>query len=163
MAPTQPVLISLHSRVAEQGSVRARLEEWVGEYGFEPRFTTDPQETLAWSQEEPFAANLLDAELEMLPGQSIWRVLQPRVGRRMVLMTGVGRTDLWFEALRCGIAAVLALPPEASSVHAALRAATRQGERLGSDRPASRDVAAPNPDLTRGPDNHSTQDRWRSR
>lgn len=160
MAPTQPVLISLRSRVADEGSVRSRLQDWVQEYGFEPRFTTDPQETLAWSKEEPFAANLLDAELEMMPGQSIWRVLQPRVGRRMVLMTGAGRTDLWFEALRCGIAAVLALPPEAQSVRAALRAATRQGDLPRSDRTAPR---SPQNDLNSDHDNDSLQDRWRSR
>lgn len=135
VTPTQPVLISLRPRVAEVGSVRSRLEDWVHDYGFETRFTTDAQEALAWAREEPFAANLLDAGLEMVRGEPVWRALQPVVGRRMVLMTRPGRTDLWFEALRYGVAAVLPWPPEASSVRAALRAATGPGESTDTDTP----------------------------
>ncbi len=123
MAPTRSVLIGCRREIADVGEVRTHLEDWVGELGFEARVTSDPQQAVDWAHQEPFAAGFVDAGWEMARGQSIWRVLQPVLARRMVLMTGAGRRQVWFEALRCGVAAVLPLPPEPSSVHAALRAA----------------------------------------
>lgn len=123
MVPTRSVLIGFRREMADAQEVRAHLADWVGELGFEPRVTVDPEQALAWVHREPFVAGFVDAGWEVARGQSTWRVLQPVLARRMVLMTSASRRDLWFEALRCGVAAVLPLPPEPSSVRAALRAA----------------------------------------
>ncbi|MDJ0973120.1 MAG: hypothetical protein QNJ98_01495 [Planctomycetota bacterium] len=123
MTPRGSVLIGFRREMADADEVRTHLEDWVGELGFETRVTVDPQEAVDWAHREPFTAGFVDAGWEVTRGQSIWRVLQPVLARRMVLMTRTGRRDLWFEALRYGVAAVLPLPPEPSSVRAALRAA----------------------------------------
>ena len=123
MAPAHPsVLISLRHRRAGYGEVRDRLESMVRGCGYRTRFTDDSREALAWTRQEPFTASFLDSEMEHVAGQMIWRVVRSIVGRRLVLMTWERRNDVWFEALQSGVGAVLPLPPEESSVRAALTA-----------------------------------------
>ena len=105
--------------------MRDRLERWVRGCGYETRFTDDAEEAIAWSHQETFAASFLDSEMGAREGRPVWRVVRPLVGRRLVLMARGCDKDLWFEALRSGVATVLPLPPEEPMVRAALTAVTR--------------------------------------
>jgi len=118
------VLIGLSARDARRDALGERVAEWVRHLGYEPALTDDGAETLTWVQERVFAATLLDCRLAADTGERVWRRVRPIAGRRLVLMAREPRTDLWFEALRAGVGALLPLPPRESTVRAALRAAT---------------------------------------
>ena len=118
------VLIGLSARDARREALGERVAEWVRHLGFEPSLSEDGAETLTWVRERAFAATLLDSRLAADTGERIWRSVRPIAGRRLVLMAREPRTDLWFEALRAGVGAVLPLPPREAAVRAALRAAT---------------------------------------
>ena len=118
------VLIGLSARDVCRERLGERVAEWVRHLGYEPAVTNDGAETLAWVQERVFAATLLDCRLAADTGERVWRRVRPIAGRRLVLMAREPRTDLWFEALRAGVGAVLPLPPREATVRAALRAAT---------------------------------------
>ena len=124
MVPAPSVLISLSGRSPEDvAAVRGRLEGVVRGRGYEPRFTTDAGEAVAWAQDQRFEVSFVDADMEVHAGGRIWRLLRPVIGPRMVLMTRGRRQDVWFEALQHGVAAVLPLPPRTRTVRAALEAA----------------------------------------
>lgn len=108
--------------------MRGSLEGWVERCGYRPRCTADAREALDWLGEErdTFAASFLDAEMGRDEGELTWRIVRPRVRRRIVLVVRERRRDLWFEALRAGVATVLPFPPEEPMVRAALEAVTGQ-------------------------------------
>lgn len=124
MTPHPSVLIGLCTRDERLEWLGERVAEWVRHLGYEPAVTHDGAETLRWVQERVFAATLLDSQLAEETGERVWRRVRPIAGRRLVLMAREPRTDLWFEALRAGVGALLPLPPRESTVRAALRAAT---------------------------------------
>jgi ActR/RegA family two-component response regulator len=123
MVPSPSVLISLSGPDDDLAAARGRLERVVRGRGYEPRFTTDAGEAMAWAREQRFAVSFVDADMEVHAEGRVWRVLHQVIGPRMVLMTRGRRQDVWFEALKCGVAAVLPLPPRTRSVRAALEAA----------------------------------------
>ena len=55
----------------------------------------------------------------------VWRRIRPIAQRRVVLMARESGRNLWFEALRTGVATVLPFPPREAMVQAALRVVTR--------------------------------------
>ena len=116
------VLIGLGTTPEED--VRERLIGWVRHLGYEPAVADDGPTALAWAQERPFAASLLDCGVVADGGIQVWRSVHPVLGRRLVLMVREARRDVWFEALRRGVGAVLPLPPRERMVKAALHAAT---------------------------------------
>ena len=118
------VLIGLSARDAGREVLGERVAAWVRRLGYEPTLSEDGAETLRWVRECAFAATLLDSRLAADTGERIWRTVRPIAGRRLVLMAREPRTDLWFEALRAGVGAVLAVPPSEAAVRAALRAET---------------------------------------
>lgn len=118
------VLIGLSAHDARREELGERFAEWVRHLGYEPAVTDDGAQTLTWMQERVFAAALLDCRLAADTGERVWRRVRPIAGRRLVLMAREPRSDLWFEALRAGVGAVLPLPPREATVRAALRAAT---------------------------------------
>jgi hypothetical protein len=120
MTPHPAVLIGLRER-----EFRDRLEGWVRRLGYDARTTADGSETLAWVREGSFVASFLDSGLGAPEGETVWRVVRPIVGRRLVLMAWERSNDLWFEALRSGVGTVLPLPPEEPMVRAALAAVAR--------------------------------------
>ena len=101
-----------------------RVASWVRHLGYETTVTEDGAQTLAWVEKRVFAAHLLDSRLVAETGERVWRRVRPIVGRRLVLMARQPRSDLFFEALRVGVGALLPLPPREATVRAALRAAT---------------------------------------
>ena len=120
------VLIGLRARDARREALGERVADWVRDLGYEPAVCEDGAETLTWVREHvhAFAATLLDSRLAADTGERVWRRVRPIAGRRLVLMAAEPRTDLWFEALRAGVGAVLPLPPREATVRAALEAAT---------------------------------------
>jgi DNA-binding NtrC family response regulator len=119
MTPHPAVLLGLRPRERE---LRAQLEGWVQRLGYQTRFTADADEAIAWMGDEAIRASFLDCDMERAEGQAIWRTLRPTAARRVVLMAPERRRDLWFEALRSGMATVLPLPPREPMVRAALLA-----------------------------------------
>jgi hypothetical protein len=117
MTPNPSVLIAM-----VQDDLRGRLAGWVRSLGYEPRATGDGRETVAWARSESFVASFLDSGLGEAEGETVWRVVRPIVGRRLVLVARERTNDLWFEALRWDVGTVLPMPPEESMVRAALAA-----------------------------------------
>ena len=121
MTPNPAVLVVGLRTDAESGDA---LEGWVRGLGFETRFTTHPREARSWLGQEDYAASFVDSDLGLGEGEAVWRTLRPAVARRTVLLARDRRRDLWFEALRTGVATVLPLPLHESMVRAALKAVT---------------------------------------
>jgi len=117
------VLLGLRVREPAERALGERLAGWVEGLGYEPRPTTDPDQALAWLRTGEFAASFLDCEMEVAGGPALWRTLRPSRGRRLVLLARERRSELWFEALRAGVAAVLPWPAGEVEVRAALAAA----------------------------------------
>ena len=125
MTPHPSVLLGLRSADPEDRGLRDRLEHWVGRCGYRTRFTADAHEAISWLGQEDFAATLVDSDLGRAEGEVLWRKIRPTAQRRVVLMARGGGRNLWFEALRTGVATVLPFPPREAMVQAALRAATQ--------------------------------------
>ena len=125
MTPNPAVLLGLRASDPEDRSLREQLEGWVRSCGYRTRFTTDAHEAISWLHQEDFAATFVDSDLGRAEGEALWRVIRSIAPRRVVLMARSSRRNLWFEALRTGVATVLPLPPHEAMVQAALRAATR--------------------------------------
>lgn len=122
MTPHPAVLLGLRARERRQSDLRAQLEGWVQRLGYETRFTADADEAISWMGDEAIAASFFEHDWARAEGQVVWRTLRPTTARRVVLMAPERRRDLWFEALRSGVATVLPLPPRESMVRAALLA-----------------------------------------
>lgn len=103
------------------------LESWVRDLGFETRITTSAREVRTWLGQADYAASFVDCDLGVAEGEAVWRTLRPAVARRTVLLTREARRDLWFEALRTGVATVLTLPLHETTVRAALQAVVGPG------------------------------------
>jgi DNA-binding response OmpR family regulator len=121
MTPNPAVLVAGLRTDAESGGA---LEGWVRSLGFETRFTTNAYEARSWLGQEDYAASFVDCDLGLGEGEAVWRTLRPAVARRTVLLARDRRRDLWFEALRSGVATVLPLPLHESMVLAAIEAVT---------------------------------------
>jgi len=124
MMPNPSVLISLRSATASDRDLGERLVGWVRRLGFDPAVASDGRQVVDRVRRRPFAATLVEYGVVGEGGVDAWRVIHPLLGRRLVLMTREMRRDLWFEALREGVGAVLPLPPREAMVRAALCAAT---------------------------------------
>ena len=111
------VLLSLGDQV-----LRDTLDDWVRGCGYRTRLSADAEETMSWLREDTFSASFLDSEMEAPAGEAVWRLVRPGPTRRVVLMARERNPDLWFEALRYGVATVLPLPPAEEMVRAALAA-----------------------------------------
>ena len=123
MTPNPAVLVGLRAADELEGD----LEGWVRGLGFETRLTTSAREVRSWlgqaDEAAPsYAATFVDSDLGLAEGEAVWRTLRPAVARRTVLLTRDRRRDLWFEALRAGMATVLTLPLHETTVRAALEA-----------------------------------------
>lgn len=118
MTPNPAVLVGLRA----ERELEADLEGWVRRLGFDPRFTTSAREVRTWLGREDFAASFVDSDLGAAEGEPVWRTLRPAAARRTVLLAHDRRRDLWFEALRAGMATVLTLPLYETTVQAALEA-----------------------------------------
>src|SRR5687767_6945735 len=106
-----------------------RIAGWVRALGYEVWVTRDGVEAVRTLhrgafQNGPFAASFLDEQFGGAGGESIWRVVRPILGRRLILMARERSNELWFEALRSGVGTVRPLPPEEPMVRAALAAVT---------------------------------------
>jgi hypothetical protein len=123
MTPHPTVLLGLRAGGREETDLRVLLEGFVRRLGFETRFTDVAGEARAWLLAEAFAASLVDSDMGRSGGEAVWRALPLGAARRTVLLARDGGRDLWFEALRSGVATVLPLPPQEASVRAALVAA----------------------------------------
>lgn len=121
MTPNPAVLVGLR---AEDGleAAASDLEGWVRRLGFEARFSTSAHEVRSWLDQADFAATFVHSDLGVTEGQAVWRTLRPATARRTVLLTEERRRELWFEALRAGMATVLTLPLVETTVRAALEA-----------------------------------------
>jgi DNA-binding response OmpR family regulator len=117
MRPVPAVLVG--TQALELGQ---RIACWVRSLGYEVRVTQDGVEAVRTLHLEPFAASFLDDQLGGEGGESIWRVVRPILGRRLILMARERSNEFWFEALRSGVGTVLPLPPDEPSVRAALAA-----------------------------------------
>lgn len=117
MTPHPSVLLGL--RDSDLGD---RLGGWVRDRGFRTCFTDDAREAIDRLRNESFTASFLDSEMGCPEGQAVWRLLQPVLARRVVLMARDRRRELLFEALGFGVATVLPLPPVEAMVSAALSA-----------------------------------------
>jgi len=124
MMPRPSVLIGLGGHDTRDRDWRSRVAGWVRRWGYEAAVTDDGPQALAWTRERAFAASLVECGLVAETGESVWRTVRPIVGRRLVLMAREPGKEIWFEALRAGVGAVLLLPPEEVVVRAALLAAT---------------------------------------
>jgi DNA-binding NtrC family response regulator len=122
MTPNPAVLLSLRAQDRGERVLRDHLEDWVQRCGFPTRFTEDAEEAVSWMGEGPFVASFVDSELQRPGGAAVWRLVRPTAVRRVVLMARERGRDLWFEALRSGVATVLPLPPQEAMVRAALEA-----------------------------------------
>jgi DNA-binding response OmpR family regulator len=120
MTPTPSVLVGLRP-----GSVRDELVGWIRSLGYDTAVAQDGRETVAWVRGRPIVASFLESGWGAEEGRTVWRVVRPIVGRRLVLMAWERPYDLWIEALRAGVGAFLPLPAEPATVKAALRAVTR--------------------------------------
>ena len=118
MTPNPAVLVGLRATDDLEGD----LEGWVQRLGFETRVSTSAREVRAWLGQGDYAASFVDSDLGLAEGEAVWRTLRPPVARRTVLLTRDRRRDLWFEALRAGMATVLTLPLHETTVHAAIEA-----------------------------------------
>lgn len=106
------------------------MEGWVRRCGYRTRFTDDAHEAISWLGREDFAATFVDSDMGRAEGEALWRRIRPIApgpygSCRVVLMARESGRNLWFEALRSGVATVLPFPPHEAMVQAALRAATR--------------------------------------
>lgn len=117
MTPHPSVLLSLRD-----AALRDELDGWVRGYGYQTCLTADAEETMSWLSRERFSASFLESEMERSEGEAVWRLVRPDMARRVVLMSRDRNRDLWFEALRHGVATVLPLPPVEAMVRAALTA-----------------------------------------
>ena len=117
MVRTLQVLIG--TQALDLGS---QISIWVRELGYEACLTPDGEEAVAWARRGPFAASFLDNQLGGAGGETVWRVVRPILGRRLVLMARERLNELWFEALQVGVRTVLPLPPARPMVEAALAA-----------------------------------------
>lgn len=122
MTPNPAVLISLREEPAFGAELERQLVDWVRHLGFEPQVAPGAREAVAWVRERHFAASLFDSRAET-GGVAAWRTVHAVLGRRLVLMVHEPHRELWFEALREGVGAVLPLPPRERMVRAALSAA----------------------------------------
>ncbi len=118
MTPHPAVLVGLRAET----QLEDELGGWMQRLGFETRFTTDAREVRSWLRQDDYAASFVDADLGRDEGEPVWRTLRPTVARRTVLLAQDRRRDLWFEALRTGVATVLTLPLHETTVRAALEA-----------------------------------------
>jgi DNA-binding NtrC family response regulator len=125
VTPNPAILLGLRAADSEDRSLRDQLEGWVRGCGYRTRFTADAHEAISWLDQEDFAATFVDSDLGRDEGQALWRMIRPVAARRVVLLARSGGRNLWFEALRTGVATVLPLPPREAMVQAAVRAATR--------------------------------------
>lgn len=117
MTPNPAVLVGLRADTELEGE----LAGWVRGLGFDTRFTTDAHEVRSWLGQTDYAASFVDCDLGLAEGEAVWRTLRPAEARRTVLLTRDRRRDLWFEALRTGVATVLTLPLHETTVRAALQ------------------------------------------
>lgn len=124
MTPNRSVLIGTNVADAGDEELGDRLAGWVRDLGYEPTVSIDGGQTLAWVEERVFAVSLVDCRLVAETGEQVWRRVRPIMGRRLVLMAREPRNDLWFEALRAGVGALLPMPPREVTVRAALLAVT---------------------------------------
>lgn len=99
-----------------------RIARWVRALGYEVWVSRDGVEAVRTLHHGPFAASFLDEQFGGAGGESIWRMVRPILGRRLILMARERSNELWFEALRSGVGTVLPLPPEEPMVRAALAA-----------------------------------------
>ena len=134
MTPHPSVLLGLQERDLSDRDLCDRLDGWVRHCGFRTEFTADADEAMRWLRRDTFAASFLDSGMERAEGEAVWRLVRPAAARRMVLMVRERRRDLWFEALRFGVATVLPMPPREVMVRAALSAVS--GLRPGEERDA---------------------------
>jgi DNA-binding response OmpR family regulator len=104
--------------------VGSEIAGWVRSWGYEVEVASDGAQAVAALHRGRFAASFLDHQLGAVEGQTIWRVVRPIVGRRLILMARERSNELWFEALRSGVGTVLPLPPARQMVQAALAAVT---------------------------------------
>jgi DNA-binding response OmpR family regulator len=125
MIPNRTVLIGLNDRPDRSVELRERFADWVERLGYEPAVATDGRTAVAWVEERPLAASLVDSDLLGDMGEEVWRRVRPILGRRLVLMAREPRSDIIFEALRSGVGALLPLPARECMVRAAIQAATR--------------------------------------
>lgn len=104
--------------------VSSEIAGWVRSWGYEVEVASDGAQAVAALHRGRFAASFLDHQLGAVEGQTIWRMVRPIVGRRLILMARERSNELWFEALRSGVGTVLPLPPARQMVQAALAAVT---------------------------------------
>lgn len=117
MLPAAPVLVGIQAP-----DLGIQIAGWVRQQGYEVRVTADGVEVVEALRTLPFAASFLDSQLGGATGESVWRVVRPILGRRLILMARERSNALWFEALRVGVGTVLPLPPAEAMVRAALAA-----------------------------------------
>ena len=117
MFPVRSVFIGTPSR-----DVGYEIAGWVRAMGYEVEVSVDGAGAVRALHRGNFAASFLDHQLGAAEGPSIWRVVRPIVGRRLILMAQERSNELWFEALRSGVGSVLPLPPARPMVVAALAA-----------------------------------------
>lgn len=116
MLPAQPVLVG--TQVVDLGF---RIATWVEGLGYEVQVSSDGVAVVEALRRGSYAASFLDDQLGGAGGESIWRMVRPVLGRRLILMARALSNELWFEALRSGVGSVLPLPPEPSMVRAAMQ------------------------------------------
>jgi hypothetical protein len=107
--------------------MRDRIVGWIRGLGFPTLAPRDGVEAVSRIRTDPLRAAFLEREWEAGEGTTVWRMVRPIVGRRLVLMAWERTNDLWFEALRAGVGALMALPAEEATVRAALKAVTQPG------------------------------------
>ena len=118
MTTNPAVLVGLRAGEVLEGD----LESWVRGLGFDTHITTSVREVRSWLGQADYAASFVDCDLGVAEGEAVWRTLRPAAARRTVLLARDRRRDLWFEALRTGVATVLTLPLHETTVRAALEA-----------------------------------------
>lgn len=130
MIPARSVFIGTPAR-----DVGLEIAGWVRSLGYEVEVGLDGACAVQALHRGAFAASFLDHQLGAAEGQTIWRVVRPIVGRRLILMARERNNELWFEALRSGVGSVLPLPPARPMVEAALAAVAADPAGRASGRP----------------------------
>ena len=123
MSPAPVVLVGL-AVSPEADADLGGLRGWIRDFGYEPVLPAGAAEAIRWVGERPLAAAFVEADWRSETVGCVWEQIQGALGRRLVLMARERGPDLWSQAVRVGVGAVLPLPAVRESVGAALKAVT---------------------------------------
>lgn len=103
------------------------LVESLSESGFDVRGTTDPEDGLRRSIEEPVDLVIADVEMPALRGVDLLgRILAQRPGQLVLLVTAFGTIDLAMDCVRAGACDFITKPFRAELMEMAVRRALRE-------------------------------------